>query len=107
MGLAKSVYVATGSLPTDERFGLTSQLRKAAISVPSNIAEGCARRTTGEFLQFLGVAQGSLAELETQILLSIELGYLEQAQGHSILQLAEEVGRITAGLERSLERKHP
>ncbi|MBL8522603.1 MAG: four helix bundle protein [Betaproteobacteria bacterium] len=73
--LVKEIYSLTASFPSDERFGLTSQMRRAAISVPSNIAEGAARATAKEFLHFLHVARGSLSELETQIILAKELGF--------------------------------
>jgi four helix bundle protein len=75
MALAKTIYQATIPFPAEERFGLVSQLRRAAVSIPANNAEGQARHTTGEFLQFISHSEGSLAELNTQLLLSIELEY--------------------------------
>src|SRR5712692_6834223 len=80
MTLAKIVYRLTSRFPQEERYGLISQMRRAAISVPSNIAEGQARRGTNEFLQFLSIAEGSLAELDTQLSLSVELGFTQQAE---------------------------
>jgi len=80
MHLTKSVYQLTAGFPSDERFGLTAQMRRAAVSAPSNIAEGQARSGTREFLQFLSYASGSLAELETQLLLGASLGYCSAAQ---------------------------
>jgi four helix bundle protein len=74
--LVKKIYILTNELPSDERFGLMSQMRRAAVSVPSNIAEGAARSTTKEFIQFLCVARGSLAELETQLIIAVDLGFL-------------------------------
>lgn len=75
MVLAQKIHDLTKTFPTDERYGLISQMRRAAVSVPSNISEGQARRSTGEFLQFISHAQGSLAELDTQLQLSVNFGY--------------------------------
>ena len=104
MDLVTHVYAITKDFPDDERFGLTSQMRRCSVSIPSNIAEGQARNTTGEFKQFIGVARGSIAELTTQILISEQLGYLEDAQ-HTV-EMAEEVGRILSGLIKSLRANH-
>jgi four helix bundle protein len=76
MILAKSTYNATNNFPKSEMFGLTSQIRRSAVSIPSNIAEGAARNSDKEFIQFLYISLGSLAELETQLLLSEDIGYL-------------------------------
>lgn len=86
MSVSKAVYELTSKLPVDERFGLTAQMRRAAVSVPSNIAEGQARHGTKEFLLFLSHAGGSLAELETQLLLSVDLGYCRPSETDSILE---------------------
>jgi four helix bundle protein len=102
MSLVKNVYQATHAFPQDEIYGLTAQMRRAAVSVPSNLAEGAARTGRKEFAQFLSVAKGSLSELETQLLISAELGYLDAK--HSIFELVEEVSRLLAGLHRSLSR---
>lgn len=102
MVLVLDVYRCTQAFPKIETYGLTSQLRRAAVSVPSNIAEGQARLSTGEFKQFLGNARGSLAEVQTQILLAQDLGYLEQNESENLLGLAAEVGRILNGLLASL-----
>src|SRR3981081_1621826 len=77
ISLAKATYQLTTKFPGEEKFELVSQMRRAAISIPSNIAEGQARHTTGEFVQFISHAEGSTAELETQLILSIELGFAE------------------------------
>jgi four helix bundle protein len=102
MSLVLDVYSSTQAFPKIETYGLTSQLRRAAVSVPSNIAEGQARLSTGEFKQFLGNARGSLVEVETQILIARDLGYLEQQASERILSAAAEVGRILNGLLASL-----
>lgn len=74
--LAKRIYAVTRGFPSEERFGLTSQMRRAAVSIPSNIAEGQARHTTQEFIQFVSHAEGSAAELDTQIILAVELSFV-------------------------------
>jgi four helix bundle protein len=103
MLLAKGVYGLTASFPADERFGLVSQMRRAAISVPSNIAEGQARHGTREFLQFLSHASGSLAELETQLLLSIDLAYCTKGAVGEVAGLIAELQKMIPALRRSLE----
>ncbi len=102
MALVLDVYRLTQAFPKIETYGLTSQLRRAAVSVPSNIAEGQARISTGEFRQFLGNARGSLMEVETQILLAQELGYLDEHESENLLGTTAEVGRILNGLLASL-----
>ncbi len=102
MRLVSSVYRCTQAFPRSETYGLTSQLRRAAVSVPSNIAEGQARLSTGEFRHFLGNARGSLMEVETQILIAQELGYLEQKEIETLLGETGELGRILNGLLASL-----
>ena len=102
---AKAVYEATGGYPAEERFGLVSQMRRAALSVPSNVAEGQARRTTKEFIQFVSHAEGSLAELETQILLSVELSYCRRAESDELLSHADELRRMLNSLRRQLSRR--
>jgi four helix bundle protein len=100
IAMVTQVYIVTRSFPREELYGLTSQIRRAAVSVPSNIAEGQARLTPGEFRQFLGVARGSLAELDTQLIIATNLGYLTET-GSLFEQLAE-VGRMLSGLLASL-----
>ncbi|MBK8473565.1 MAG: four helix bundle protein [Sphingobacteriales bacterium] len=98
MDLVKQIYQHTSSFPKEEIFGLTSQMRRAAVSIPANIAEGQARNTRGEFCQFLGIAKGSLAELQTLILLSTNLNYLTQENSSSLLMNCEEVAKMLNGL---------
>jgi four helix bundle protein len=109
MQLARQVYQLTQSFPTEEKFGLVSQMRRAAVSVPSNVAEGQARNTTGEFVQFVSHAEGSLAELDTQIRLSIELGFCREPAVKSIQELIVEEQKMLKSLRRSLkgERTYP
>ena len=102
MDLAEEIYAATRSFPKDELYGLTSQLRRAVLSVPSNIAEGQGRLTPGEFRQFLGHARGSLLETETQILMAGRLRYLSQEEIEHLLKLSAEVGRVLNGLIASI-----
>ena len=102
---AEAVYIATAAWPRDERFGLISQVRRSAVSVASNIAEGAARGTTGEFVQFVGIAQGSLAEAETQLLLAQRLGYATGRVGTPLLLASAEISRMLAGLASSLRRR--
>jgi len=100
--LVKEIYKLTKPFPTDEKFGLVSQMRRAAVSIPSNIAEGQARKTTGEFIQFLSHAEGSLAELDTHLVLAVELGYSKTSQVASATELVSELKRMLNGLRRAL-----
>ena len=101
--LVTETYRASQSFPDSERFGLTSQLRRAAVSVLSNIAEGQERQFTGEFKQFLGHARGSLLEVETQIFIARNLGYFSPERSTRLLKRTEEAGRILNGLMGSLK----
>ena len=105
MTLAERIYQSTSTFPRNEAFGLTSQLRRCAISVPSNIAEGHGRVTRGEWVSFLGQARGSLLEMQTQIMLSKRLGFGDSAALDTDLELSEEVGRIINGLLASVHRR--
>ena len=94
MALAKQVYEATGAFPSDERFGLINQMRRAAVSIPSNVAEGHARSSTAEFQRFITIAMGSVAELETQILLSQDLGFLNSDQQQQLMRQLDKIGKM-------------
>ncbi len=100
--LAKQLYGLTAKFPSEEKFGLISQIRRAAVSVSSNIAEGQARNTTGEFIQFISHAEGSAAELDTQLYLSVELGFVNSADAAPILTLIDEIRRMLNALRRRL-----
>lgn len=102
IALAKLVYGLTQSFPSDEKFGIVAQMRRAAVSVPSNIAEGQARRTTGEFIQFLSHAEGSVAELDTQLILSIELKFCSNVAADASFTLISEIRRMLNALRRKL-----
>ncbi|HAY21067.1 MAG TPA: four helix bundle protein [Desulfobacterales bacterium] len=104
MELAKAVYDLTSSFPLEERYGLSQQMRRAAVSIPSNIAEGYGRTSTGEYKQFLGHARGSLWEIGTQILIAQKLNYLNDEEASDLLKLATETGRILHGLLSSLKK---
>jgi four helix bundle protein len=107
MELVRMIYQLTARLPTEEKYGLASQMRRAAVSVPSNIAEGQARQGTREFLQFLSHASGSLAELETQTLLCVDLNYCNLPDITKISGEIAEPQKILAAIRRKLqERSH-
>lgn len=100
--LTTAVYRLTSSFPDSERFGLSNQMRRAAVSVASNIAEGYGRSTTGEYVQFLGHARGSNSELETQIVISKALGFGSEQMLQTSEELCSEVGRMLCALMKSL-----
>ncbi len=102
--LVTDIHRVTASFPTEERFGLVSQLRRAAVSVPSNIAEGQGRSSTGEFKLFLGHARGSLCEVESQLVIAGNLGFVQENDLQRFDDLTKEVGRLLNGLIRSLEQ---
>lgn len=105
MDLVTVVYKQTEGFPKHELYGLTNQLRRAAVSVPSNVAEGQGRRTTNEFLHHLSIARGSLCEVETQIEIAQRLGYMTAQAGTGCLDEAAVVSRLLNGLIGALERK--
>jgi len=105
VALATEIHRLTGKIPRHELFGIISQIRRAAVSVPSNIAEGSARRSTREFMAFLHIARGSLAELETQLLLSEKIGYLREADLLPVWPQLAEVGRLLTAVIQGLRRR--
>lgn len=104
MELAESVYRLTARLPTDERYGLISQMRRAAVSVPSNIAEGAGRAGRGEYLQHLSVTRGSLMELETQLTLTVRLALIEREWALGAWSLCERVSKMLNRLTSTLRQ---
>lgn len=104
MALAREIYHITRAFPSDERFGLVSQMRRAAVSIPSNIAEGQARRTTNEFIQFISQAEGSGAELDTQLTLSTDLGYCVIDQAAFVAEMISELKKMLNALRRTLAK---
>jgi len=107
MDLVPLVYGATSGLPQKEVFGMTNQLRRAAVSIPSNIAEGQGRKTTRDFVHYLAISNGSLQELETQVILASRLNYLDEVQQTEILDRSAKVGRLINGLTKSLMKDGP
>ena len=103
--LVKSIYLTTQRFPADERFGLTAQIRRAAVSVPSNIAEGQARHTTGEFINSISHSEGSLAEVDTQLVIAIELGYCQQSEADKVFGLITELQKMLTSLRKKLQEK--
>lgn len=105
MDMTSLVYRVTAELPADERFGLISQARRAAVSVPANLAEGHRRSSTKDFLRFVSIAAGSLAEVETLIELSVRLYSIQSSSLEELVSSADEVGRMIRGLQQALESR--
>ena len=105
MDLVEMVYKLTKLFPKEELYGLTSQIRRAAVSIPSNIAEGQGRKSKGEFAHFLAIAYGSLREVETQTLISERLLYLQRQEVDRLMDLTAEIGRLINGLANSLSSR--
>ena len=103
MELVKDIYAITASFPKEEIYGLTGQIRRAAVSVPSNIAEGAARTGPKEFLRFLSISRGSLSELETQLIISQDLGYFQSDE--KMFEKINKVFGLLGGLMRSLNKE--
>jgi four helix bundle protein len=102
--LVEEVYKMTQTFPKEEMFGIISQMRRCSISIPSNIAEGHSRNSSGEFKQFLGIAKGSSAELETQLIRAQKLGYITNANLGEVNSLLVDVRKLISGLLRSLNK---
>ena len=98
MELAKAVYQMTAEFPIEERYGLSQQMRRAAVSIPSNLAEGAGRNGEKEYLHFIGISRGSLAELETQMQLAVMLGFT--TEDHAAFDLADRAGKLLTGLHK-------
>jgi four helix bundle protein len=105
MDLVETIYDVTRTFPHEELYALSSQLRRAAISIPSNIAEGQGRRSTKELLHHRSIAHGSLREVETQILIAQRLDYLSEMKVASLIELTSQVGRLINGLANALARR--
>jgi four helix bundle protein len=105
MDLTESVYLLTDAFPKSETYGLTSQIRRSAVSIPSNLAEGHGRTSTKEFLQFIAISCGSICELETQLLLSHRLKYIDTNELDKILPLLIETSKTIRGLQKALRQR--
>ena len=105
MDLVERCYRATAMFPKSELYGLTNQLRRAAISIPSNIAEGHCRRTTGAYAHHISIALGSHGEVETCFEIGRRLGFISPTEKDSLLAMSDSVGRLLSGLHRALEKK--
>ena len=103
--LVERIYILTEIFPKKEQYRLVDQLCRAAVSVPSNIAEGSMRHTTREYIRFIGIAQGSLAEVETQLIISQRLNYLKEDSFMSTMTLAREIGKMLNALRQALEKR--
>jgi len=105
--LVKELYLLTEKFPKQEMYGLISQIRSAAVSIPSNIAEGHIRNSTKEFQQFLSISLSSLAELETQLIIAREIGYVSEDELNRFIAIIHEIGRMNRGLHKSLLTPNP
>ncbi|MGQ0577429.1 MAG: four helix bundle protein [Betaproteobacteria bacterium] len=101
MALVRSVYEMSRHFPAEERFGISARIQRSAVSVPSNIAEGAARSGDREFAQYLNIARGSLSELETRLLIAMEIGYVDR--NHVVFSSVDRVSRLLTGLHKSVK----
>jgi len=106
LAFVNRIYQLTTQFPNEEKFGLTSQMRRCAISIPSNIAEGAGRSTKKEFINFLHISQGSIAELETQLLIARNLGFAGDSKIEKILTGLDEISKMIIGLQKSLRKRN-
>ena len=104
--IVKDLYSITQSFPTEEKYGLVSQIRRASVSVPVNIAEGAARKGKKEFIQFLHISMGSLTELDTLLLLSSELGFIQKNESDLLIERLDTIGKLIYGLIKSIEKRN-
>ena len=104
---AGDVYVLTKDFPSDERYGLTQQVRRAAVSVMSNIAEGSRRRSKPEFMRFINIASGSVCEAESQLLLAVDLDYTSSMEADKILAKSDRINKMLYALHQSLQSPEP
>ena len=105
MSIAERAYLLTAGFPKDEVYGMTSQIRRAAVSIAANIAEGHGRENSGSFIQFMRVSQGSLKELETHLLLAVRVRLVSVEEVEPMLQQCDELGRMLRSLIRSIQRR--
>ena len=103
--LADQIFETCATFPKQELYGLSSQIKRSVVSIPSNIAEGAARQGTGEFLHFISIAKGSLAELETQLIIANRRQFVDSEQLNVFLSLTDEISRMLSGLSRSLKQR--
>ncbi|MGB1123937.1 MAG: four helix bundle protein [Phycisphaeraceae bacterium] len=103
--LVEETYRISADFPSDERFGLTSQIRRATVSIPSNISEGYGRRRKAQYMHHLDIANGSLAEVETQLIIAGRLGFIDKEKAKKAWSLAQDTGKMLTGLLRSLDLK--
>lgn len=104
MDLVERVYFLTLSFPVEEKYGLTSQIQRSAVSIPSNIAEGAGRNSNNEFRNFLGIANGSINELSTQLTLSIRIGYTNESELNSVFNLLDKIQKINFTLIKKISK---
>lgn len=103
IAFVKNIYQVTSEFPAEEKFGLVSQMRRSAVSIACNISEGAGRNNKKEFIQFLGIAQGSLSELETQLIISRELGFIEGKMAEELISELDDISKMIIGLQRRLK----